>query len=46
MDFQKPISEQLPEIKMPDTQAIQDSVSSSLGNLSNTVSANYCWKYN
>jgi hypothetical protein len=38
MDFQKPISEQLPEIKMPDTQAIQNSISSSLGNLSNTVS--------
>ena len=38
MDFQKPIAEQLPQVNLPDTQAIQNSVSSSLAGVSNAVS--------
>ena len=37
MDFQKPISEQLPKIELPNAQDIQNTVSSSLQNVSSGV---------
>ena len=37
MNFQKPIMEQLPEMKLPDTESIKSSVASTIGNISSSV---------
>jgi hypothetical protein len=37
MNFQKPVMEQLPEMKLPDTESIKTSVASTIGNISSSV---------